>query len=120
MLKDGVATQILKQAKLVEEGNLFNCAAYYTTISQTYKCVPFCCLKDKTFPINHDQDQHGDLNGGNVWEKDEVLVISVTVKDYRFEFGQKKKFNQSGKNELTRGKPPISTPTIVTDKNGMI
>jgi hypothetical protein len=95
--KDVVATQILKQPKLGEERDLINYAAHYTNISRTHKCVPPYCLKGKKFPVKYDPEQHGVLDDGKTWEKYGVLMTSVTVEDCHFDFGRKRKFDQSGK-----------------------
>jgi hypothetical protein len=118
--RDVVETRSIKHPKLRCEHDLFNYVAHYTNICKSHKCDHRYCLKNVTHFTKYDKEKHPHVDESQLIDKGNGQVFPVTEHKRRFHFGKKRKFEPCGKNDLTRGKPPVLKPTLTTDSNDMV
>ena len=118
--KEVIETRAIKRLKLSQESGLYNYVAQYTNICRSHKCQCQYCLRDVNHLKEYSESKHGPVDPSKIIEKDGTQLISVCEQHCRFHYGRKRKYDPSGENDLTRGKPRTVKPTITVDKNGML
>lgn len=109
----------LKQPKFKREKDLFQRKANITNHAGTHKCSGYCArCENKVQLFDASKPEHGRYDPFE--SADGKLYVRIPSKNCRMGFGQLLEFeNESGENNLTRGKPPIrDKPKIEMDKNG--
>ena len=108
----------LKRFKFERELELYERSANMINHSGTHKCSGYC-WKDKKFAQTFDPQLHHDVDESKRYtNSDGVEMVKIMCQECRMGFGDQLKFDPSGENNLTRGKPPARTPDIEIDKNG--
>ena len=70
--------------------------------------------------MRYDKELHANVTPDKIWMQGDVQMTHVMVCNFRFDFGTPRRYDPSGENHLTHGKPPVKEPCMTTDNNGMV
>eukprot|EP00957_Ditylum_brightwellii_P202674 15331255-Ditylum_brightwellii.AAC.1 len=86
--------------------------------SRIHKCSAYCLWKNEK-KVKFDPKKHADSIGNIVCDKNGNEYVYVDVTYCRMDFGEELKYDQSGGNDRTRGKPFLPLGKINFDNSGM-
>ena len=115
---DVVKKKELKKFKVSREYDLRERSINMTNHCRTHKCSAYC-LRKKKKKVKFDPKKHADMIGNVVRDKNENEYVYVDLMYCRMDFGEELKYDPSGGNDRTRGKPSLLRGEISFDKNGM-
>eukprot|EP00957_Ditylum_brightwellii_P132143 10074988-Ditylum_brightwellii.AAC.1 len=116
--RDVVKKKELKISKVSREYDLHECLINMTNHCRTHKCSAYCLWKKKK-KVKFDPKKHAIIIGNIVHDKNENEYVYVNVTYCGMEFGEELKYDPSGGNDRTCGKPFLLCGEICFDKNGM-
>eukprot|EP00957_Ditylum_brightwellii_P211489 15366225-Ditylum_brightwellii.AAC.1 len=115
--KDVMKKKELKKFKPSREHDLYECLINMTNHCIIFKCSAYCIQKKKK--VKFGPKKHADSIGNIVCDKNGNEYIHVDDAYCRMYFGEDLKYDPSGGNDRTCGKPFLPYGEISFDRNGM-
>ena len=115
--EDVLNTNELKKMKCMREDELISRRINVTNHTETHKCSNYC-KRVEYISVDYNEDDHKELSDKVYKDESGKEKVSIELPYCRMHFGYFLKYDNSGENNITRGKERVVKPYVEFDDNG--